>query len=155
MPSTFAKDCTSTIIPGMRYRDAHAAIDWLVRAFGFEKKAVYNGPNGTVAHAELTFGNGMIMLGSVNNGSPYAHLQVQPGEIGGRETQTPYLVVGDAAAIYATAKAAGAEFTMDLAEMSYGGKAFACKDPEGHHWSIGEYDPWAIPEDPTVESAAP
>jgi uncharacterized glyoxalase superfamily protein PhnB len=67
----------------------------------------------------------------------------QPDEIGGRETITTCLIVADAAAIYASAKAAGAEMIRDLETMEYGGKAFACKDPEGHLWSIGEYDPWA------------
>ena len=92
-----AKSCPSTIIPSLRYRDALAAIDWLVRAFGFEKKAVYLGPdNNTVMHAQLTFGNGMIMLGSVDNGSEIGKLMVQPDEIGLRETKGIYLVVNDA-----------------------------------------------------------
>src|SRR6266436_10103664 len=61
-----AKACRSTIVPSLRYRNALAAIDWLIRAFGFEKQAVYLGPdNTTVMHAQLTFGNGMVMLGSV------------------------------------------------------------------------------------------
>ena len=68
---------------------------------------------------------------------------MQPDEVGGRSTSAAYLIVSDAAAAYEQAKAAGAEFTMELREMEYGGKAFACKDPEGHGWSVGEYDPWA------------
>ena len=32
---TFAKDCKSTVIPALRYRNAPAAIDWLCRVFGF------------------------------------------------------------------------------------------------------------------------
>ncbi len=59
---------TSTIIPCLRYRDAHAAIDWLCNAFGFEKHAVY-ADDDTVQHAQLTFGNGMLMLGSTDNDS--------------------------------------------------------------------------------------
>ena len=55
------------IIPAMRYRDAPAAIDWLCRAFGFEQHLVVPGPDGTIAHAQLTFGNGMIMLGSARD----------------------------------------------------------------------------------------
>jgi uncharacterized glyoxalase superfamily protein PhnB len=66
----------------------------------------------------------------------------QPEEIGLRETQAPYLVVSDCAAIYQTAKDAGAVMVRELAEMEYGGKAFSCRDPEGHLWSLGEYDPW-------------
>lgn len=140
--STYAKDCRSTVIPGLRYRDAPAMIDWLTRAFGFKRRAMYMGPNNTVAHAELTFGNGMIMIGSVDNGSPSARFMKQPAETGNAETQSPYLVVDDCDALYASAKAAGAEIIMELEEKGYGGKGFACKDPEGHHWSFGSYDPW-------------
>jgi uncharacterized glyoxalase superfamily protein PhnB len=141
--SPHAKDCKSTVIPAMRYRDAHKAIGWLVTAFGMEKKAVYDAPEGHVAHAELTFGNGMIMIGSVANGGEYSKLISQPDEIDGRSTQSICLIVTDATALYNSAKAAGAEITGELAEMEYGGKAFGCKDPEGHLWSIGEYDPWS------------
>lgn len=133
----------STIIPGMRYRDAVHMIEWLQKAFGFEKQAVYMGDNGTVAHAQLTFGTGMIMLGSVENGSSASKTMVQPDEIGGRETQAANIIVADCDPIYASAKAAGAVMLQDLEVMSYGGKAFTCRDPEGHIWWIGEYDPWA------------
>lgn len=138
-----AKACTSTVIPSLRYRDALAAIDWLVRAFGFEKNAVYLGPdNKTVMHAQLTFGNGMVMLGSVDNGGEFGKLMVQPDEIGLRNTHGIYLVVSDADAVYATAKAAGAVMVLDIRDMDYGGRVFTCHDPEGHLWSIGTHDPW-------------
>lgn len=132
----------STLIPGLRYRDALTAIDWLCRAFGLQKHAVYMGPNNTVAHAQLTFGGGMIMLGSVNNDSEYGKNVVQPDEIDMRETQSPYLVVPDADAVYATAKAAGATIVIDIADKDHGGRDFTCRDLEGHLWSIGTYDPW-------------
>jgi uncharacterized glyoxalase superfamily protein PhnB len=83
----------------------------------------------------------MIMLGSVHD-DEHSKRMAQPDEIGMRETQSACLIVSDADAIYATAKAAGAEMVMDLREMEYGGKAFTCRDPEGHMWSIGTYDPW-------------
>ena len=50
-----AKNCKSTIIPAIRYRNAKAMIEWLCQAFGFEKKAVYAGADDIVMHAELTF----------------------------------------------------------------------------------------------------
>jgi uncharacterized glyoxalase superfamily protein PhnB len=137
-----ASQTRSTLIPCLRYRDALAAIDWLVRAFGFEKNAVYMGSNNTVAHAQLTLGGGMIMLGSVDNSSEYGMKIVQPDEIDLRETQSPYLVVADADAIYATANASGATIVTDIADMDYGGRAFTCRDLEGHLWNIGTYDPW-------------
>jgi uncharacterized glyoxalase superfamily protein PhnB len=66
--SILAKATRATLIPCLRYRDAPAAIDWLVKVFGFEKQLVVPGPDGTIAHAQLSFGSGMIMLGSVVDG---------------------------------------------------------------------------------------
>src|ERR1700726_1095889 len=126
--SDLPKDCISTVISCLRYRDAPAAIEWLCRAFGFEKNAVYPNADGTIAHAQLTFGNGMVMLGSVSNGTPSSDLVRQPDEIGKKETQSPYLIVSDCDAVYASAKTAGAEIVIDIADMDYGGRAFTCRD---------------------------
>jgi len=136
-----AKQTTATIIPALHYRDAHAAIDFLCRAFGFEKKAVYEDGQGAVAHAELTLGNGMIMLGSVKD-TEYGRLLVRPREAGG-VTMSIYAVVADPDAHCARAKAAGAEITREPVTQDYGGRDYTCKDPEGHVWSFGTYDPWA------------
>ena len=132
----------SAVIPGLRYRDAPAAIEWLCQAFGFEKQAVHANPDGTIAHAQLTLGRGMIMLGSASNESPYSNLLKLPAEVGGIETQAPYLVVSDCDTVYRTAKAAGAEIVIEFETKDYGGSGFTCRDPEGHLWSVGSYDPW-------------
>ncbi len=142
MPSP-AKATTATVIPCLRYRDAQAAIDWLIRAFGMEKHFVYALPDGFVPHAQLTFGNGMIMLSTATKAGDFGELIVQPDEVNLAETQAPCLIVADAQAIYDTATAAGATIVKPLETMPYGGKAFTCRDLEGHLWSIGEYDPWA------------
>jgi uncharacterized glyoxalase superfamily protein PhnB len=126
----------------MRYRNAPAAIDWLCNAFGMEKHAVYSNPDGTIAHAQLTFGNGMVMLSSVAE-SEYGKLMKQPDEIGMANTSSPCLIVRDADAVYALAKAAGAEMVLDIKDQDYGGRAFTCRDPEGFLWNVGSYDPWS------------
>lgn len=141
MPSP-AKPTIATVIPSMRYRNAPAMIEWLCRAFGFEKHAVY-ADGDVVHHAQLTFGHGMIMLGSVDNASAWGRRIVQPDEIGKRETQACYVVVADCATHYVRAKTAGAEIVDELETMDYGGSGYACRDPEGHLWSFGDYDPWA------------
>ena len=130
-----------TVIPSLRYKDAPAAIEWLCRAFGFEKNAVYPNPDGTIAHAQLTLGKGMIMLGSVND-NEYGRMMKQPSDIGGANTHGIYLVVKDPDAICNQAKAAGAVMAMDIEDKDYGGRGFTCKDPECHLWSVGSYDPW-------------
>ncbi|MFN0199009.1 MAG: VOC family protein [Planctomycetaceae bacterium] len=141
--TTLAKNTRSTVIPCLRYRNASAAIEWLCSTFGFEKQAVYPNPDGTIAHSQLTFGNGMIMLGSVlKDESAWGKLTKQPDEIGGAETQCVYLVVADADVIYNKAKAAGAEILIDIKDEDYGGRGFTCRDLEGHIWNFGTYDPW-------------
>ena len=69
----------------------------------------------------------------------------QPDEIGGAETQSSYVIVSDADLVYARAKAANAEIVREIKDEDYGGRLFACRDLEGHLWSIGTYDPWDQP----------
>jgi uncharacterized glyoxalase superfamily protein PhnB len=135
----------STVIPSLRYRDAHAAIDWLCRVFGFTRNAVYEGTDGSVMHAQLTRGAGMLMLGSDTSTGEYASRSVSLAETGGRETVGLCLIAEDCEAVYERAKAAGAEIVQELNSPAYGGRAFACRDLEGHIWWVGSYDPWAAP----------
>ena len=131
----------STIMPAMRYRNAPAAIDWLCQVFGFERHAVYSNPDGTIAHAELTLGGGMIMLGSGKD-DEYGRGFKSPGELG-VETRSVYIVVPAADEVYARAQAAGAVVVRPINNTDYGSREFTVKDPEGHSWSVGTYDPWA------------
>jgi len=115
----------------------------LCQTFGFEKQLVVPNQDGTIAHAQLSFGNGMIMLGSVLKAeTEFGRLMKQPDEIAGAETQSSYIVVLDADAMYARAKAAGAKIVIDIKDEDYGGRGFSCYDLEGHLWNFGTYDPW-------------
>ena len=136
-----ANNTTATIIPTLRYRDAAAAIEFLCNAFGFEKLLVVPGENGTIAHAQLTYGNGMIMLGSSRD-DEFGKLQKPPGDVGGVGTQSAYIIVADADAHYRQAVNSGAEIVVDIADQDHGGRMYSCRDPEGHLWNFGTYDPW-------------
>lgn len=131
----------STIIPGLRYRDAHAAIDFLCTAFGFTRHAVYANEHGGVEHAQLTYGNGMIMLGEVRD-DEFGRRMARPEDIGGRQTQCACVTVIDCRGHYEQALQAGAVIVDDYAEKDYGGAGYSCRDPEGHLWYFGSYDPW-------------
>ena len=61
---------TSRLYPVARYADPRAAIRFFERAFGFAVRAVFDAPDGGVAHAELTFGTGTIGLSSVGPVDP-------------------------------------------------------------------------------------
>ena len=127
-----------TVFPALRYTDASAAIDWLGRAFGFERHVVYE-DGGVVHHAELKVPGGMIMLGSVQSGdeSDYQGTAPPPG------SGATYVVLEDTDAHYARAKDAGAEIVMDLHDTDYGSRDYTARDPEGNLWSFGSYQPWA------------
>ena len=133
----------SSIIPGLVYNDAPAAIEWLCKAFGFKKHLVVL-DNGVVHHAELTLGKAMVMLGSVKNGNAYSKLVRSPKELE-FQSQSPYLVVDDPDSIYASAKRNCAHMVIDISDKDHGGRDFTCADLEGHLWSFGSYDPWAHP----------
>ena len=139
-----ARSPGSRFIPCLRYRNAPAMIYWLCEVLGCVKKLVVLGEEGTVAHAELTLGRGMLMVGSATKSeNEYAKLIKQPDEIGGCEAQSVYVVVPDADAVYTLAKQRGGTIFMEIKDEDYGGRGFGVRDPEGHLWYVGTYDPWA------------
>ena len=137
-----SQETKGNIIPGMRYRDAPAAIEWLCRAFGFSKHLVVPDDNGGIAHAQLVLGGGMIMLGSYRDEGEYDRLVSLPRDVG-TNTQAAYIVVDAIDDHYRRAVDAGAEIVYELADQDYGGRLYSAKDPEGHLWNFGSYDPWA------------
>ena len=132
------------IIPCLRYRDAPAAIEWLCTAFGFERHLVVDGAGGTIRHAQLTLGNGMIMMGTAREDEFGKRLAVP--DKGGRVTQSPYIAVEAVDAHYERAVAAGAEIVTPIEDQEDRGLFYAARDPEGHLWCFGSYDPWIEPE---------
>lgn len=125
----------------MRYRDLPKAINWLSEAFGFEAHYTATDEDGTLIYAQMTFGHGMVMLGPVRD-SDFDDLLSQPDEIGGTETQSCYLVVDDIESHFERAKEAGAEIALDVQRDDTGGRAYSCRDCEGHLWNFGTFNPW-------------
>jgi uncharacterized glyoxalase superfamily protein PhnB len=128
---------TANIYPTLRYRDAPAAIDWLCHAFGFNKVMVVPDESGGIAHAELSLGDGVIMLGSFrgDDARPSGALPM------GAEDHGICIYVDDPDAHYARAKVAGADVAREIANTDYGSREYSARDPEGHLWSFGTYRP--------------
>lgn len=124
------------VFPSLRYRDARAAIDFLESAFGFERAAVIENDDGTIAHAELRFGAAMVMLGSETEDAVGRW-----GEHAGEGWV--YVTVEAPDAHCERARDAGAEIVMELSDMDYGSRDYAARDPEGNLWNFGTYDPLA------------
>lgn len=127
----------TTVIPFLRYADARAAIGWLGKALGFVEKAVFDSPDGKVGHAELRFDDALVMLSSTKSDA----LALRPPRELGGSNQSICLVVSDPDAHHARALSAGAEIVWPLNDTSYGARCYACRDPEGHLWIVGDYRP--------------
>jgi uncharacterized glyoxalase superfamily protein PhnB len=123
----------ATVFPSLKYDDAHGAIGFLIKAFGAERHAVYTGDDNAVVHAELRFGNGLVMLGPAQSELPATR-----GRGGGI-----YIVVDDVDAHHERARAAGAEITRAPHDTDYGSREYAARDPEANVWSFGTYQPFA------------
>ena len=128
----------ANIYPCLFYDDAPAAIAWLERAFGFTRRLVVPGPEGSVRHAELSFGPGVIMVASSR---PESKL-VSPRSLAGVH-QSLAVQVDDPDAHCERARAAGAEITQEPTDTDYGARGYTAVDLEGNHWYFGTYRPGA------------
>ncbi|HET6353325.1 VOC family protein [Streptomyces sp.] len=126
-----------SICPTLRYADAKAAIKQLTEAFGFTEHAVYEDEAGAVVHAELTFGNGMVMLGSKGTGSEFDKLMEGGGPMGA------FVHVDDVDAHHSRAVEHGADVVMPPTDQDYGARDYMARDIEGNVWSFGTYAPGA------------
>lgn len=136
------KEYKARIIPTLRYKNARTAIDWLCNAFGFEKHLIVEGEDDNIVHAQLIYGNSMIMLGS-DNENEYGQLVKTPENLNGNNTQAPYIIVEEIDDHYKKAVAAGAKILIEIKDEAYGGRGYTCKDIEEYIWNFGSYDPWA------------
>jgi len=130
---------TQTFYPGLRYTEAQRAIAWLETAFGFEQTECYVADDGSVAHAQLRFHGGVVMLGSArDDGYP-----VKPPGVGGQLTSSIYVAVpaDEIDAHYERARTAGAHIHTEIHDTDYGSRDYSAFDPEGYLWSFGTYRP--------------
>jgi uncharacterized glyoxalase superfamily protein PhnB len=119
---------TQTVFPCLTFNDAKASFEWLERALGAERLAVYEDDEGRVAHAEIRIGQSTIMAGDERAGSR----ATPPG------VSVIYVVVEDADAAYERAKAAGAKVTEPV-DQDYGSRDVTVTDPDGNRWTLGTY----------------
>jgi len=122
------------VTPAVVYRDPRAALDFLARAFGFELDMLLEDEAGNLAHSQMAFGDGRIMVGhewSENHRSPAA--------IGRVCTQTVHIQLSeDVNAHCERARAAGAEILAEPQTQFYGDRTYRARDPEGHIWTFAQ-----------------
>ncbi|MCB1675760.1 MAG: VOC family protein [Halioglobus sp.] len=124
-----------SLTPHLICRDANAAMDFYVKAFGAIDQGRMTGPDGTfLMHGMMRIGDSALMLVDENpdwgmrsplalNGSPV----------------TVHLYVEDVDATIAQAVAAGARVTMPAQDMFWGDRYGKLVDPFGHEWSVATH----------------
>jgi uncharacterized glyoxalase superfamily protein PhnB len=133
---------TPNIFPVMRYHDAPGAMAWLSRAFGFEKQAEFADAGGTIAHAELRLGAGVIGISS--------DVPPSPNNPWSSVRQGVYVRVGDVDTHHDRASRAGAEIVRPLANTDYGSREYSARDLDGRLWGFGTYDMGARPGETNI-----
>ena len=131
---------TPRVTPYLYYQDVAAALRFLADAFGFREKLRMPGSDGKIAHAEMTLGDGLVMMGCP--GAEYRN----PKRLG-QTTQSLYVYVDDVDAHCARAKKAGAKIINEPEDQFYGDRRYGAEDPEGHHWFFATHVRDVAPED--------
>ena len=124
-----------SVFPWRTYDDAPAAIAFLERAFGAEQQTLITLDDGSIAHAELRFGTGIVWVGASRPALPATRGLGEPG-------QGIYIAVDDVESHFERAQAAGAEIVAELRDLGYS-REYSARDPEGNAWQFGTYQPFA------------
>jgi uncharacterized glyoxalase superfamily protein PhnB len=123
-----------TFISSIIYKDQRAAIAWLEKAFGFEVSELLVDGQDNILHAEMSFGDGVIMIGS-----EWFTWTRSPAAVDGANTQRLHVrVTDDVDAHCERARAAGAAIVKEPEDQFYGDRTYIAKDLEGHHWSFAQ-----------------
>lgn len=131
MTDTFGRP---TFMTALYYRDPMAALAWLEEAFGFERVMLITDKDGNLAHSEMKFGDGLIMVGT-----EWTDYVASPASTGGRNTQSIHVQLADGIDGHCErAKAAGAVIVRELENQFYGDRTYSVRDLEGHVWSFGQ-----------------
>ena len=125
---------TPSLYPRLAYRDEMAALEFLVRAFGFRERREARMEHATGTLAWLEIGDGLVMIGRAG---PDHHELSSPTELGGR-TAMINVYVPDVDEHHRRATAEGAHVVMPPEDMFWGERRYEALDPEGHRWHFAQ-----------------
>jgi uncharacterized glyoxalase superfamily protein PhnB len=123
-----------SFIPSLAYKDNRAALEWLRNAFGFEPSEVLTDADGNIVHAEMTHGDGVVMIGA-----EWADWTRSPASLGGKNTQRVHVRIERGLDEHcARARQAGARIVKEPEDQFYGERAYIAADLEGHYWTFSQ-----------------
>ena len=125
-----------SISPVLRYRNPEVAAQWLCAAFGFDPCQIQRESNGEISYITLTLGSGSVLICPIGD-TAFDDFLVQPGQVGGANTQTCYLKIEDTEEHCRAAAAAGAKIELDPQSDGADKSFYTCRDIEGYLWTFG------------------
>ena len=131
-----------TLTPYLAVDNADQAIDFYKQAFGAKERVRMDGPEGSIAHAELEVGDSRVMLSD-----PMPQASVRPPKDLGGTSASVFMYVEDVDAVVKQAADAGATVTMEVADQFWGDRFGTVTDPFGHVWSIATHIEDLTPEE--------
>ena len=137
------------VIPYLSVDGAGAAIDFYTAVFDATERMRMPGPDGKIGHAELEFGDAMVMLADA---FPDMGGQTPKG-LGGTPV-TVMVYVENVDAVFARAVAAGATVEREVGDQFYGDRAGQFVDPFGHKWFVATHVEDVSPEELEQRAAA-
>lgn len=127
-------DNMHSLTPHLVCRDANAAMDFYIQAFGATDEGRMPGPDGKLMHGMLRIGDSALMLAEENAGCAMS----SPLSLNGSAV-TIHLYVEDADVTIEQAVTAGARVTMPAEDMFWGDRYGRLIDPFGHEWSVATH----------------
>ncbi|OBG94209.1 glyoxalase [Mycobacterium sp. E136] len=121
----------TSLTPFLCVDGASAAIDFYTSVFGATLVDRMDDPNGTVAHAELDFGNGRLQLGD-----PAEAYQIAAPDARIPATHSIALYCEDVDAVVSRAEQAGAVVREPAQTFVTGDRFASIVDPFGTRWSV-------------------
>jgi uncharacterized glyoxalase superfamily protein PhnB len=121
-------------IPSLAYRDNRTALTWLQNAFGFEPSEILTDSSGNIVHAEMTHGNGIVMIGT-----EWADWTRSPASLGGKNSQRVHVRIENGIDGHCDrARQAGARIVKEPEDQFYGERTYIAVDLEGHYWTFSQ-----------------
>ena len=130
------------ITPYLTVRDVAKALDFYEAAFGFERQAVNEGPDGTIMHARITWQDGSLMMGPEG---AYGGTSKAPVTSGVESAISIYVYCSDVDALAQQAEANGATLGFPPTDMFWGDRCCNLVDAEGYPWCFATFK--GMPED--------
>ncbi len=124
-------DGVPVVMPMLVCRDAAAEIDFCKAAFGAVELVRRPGPDGSVAHAALTIGGGMVMIEG-----EWPTLSSRAPLPDGSSPVVIYVYVEDVDTVIDRAVAAGATVLLPVKNQFWGDRTGRILDPSGHVWTL-------------------